>query len=73
MKRKISQFEKWFKAQFGSLPEEHRPWSQILSELEKAKCQLYKLEKEYTKAVNIDEQFKAAQYSYMAAEKKFKF
>ena len=70
---KLSQFEKWFKAQFGSLPIDHRSSVEIMESISGLKQELFELELELQECQEIKRRFDAALKTRYAAQKGFKF
>jgi hypothetical protein len=69
----MDQFNKWFKAQFGKLPEEIRPQHLILQDLIEFKKKVAELERELYEQRRIHYSWEAATYSRNASEKKYDF
>ena len=69
----MEQFTKWFKAQFGSLPDDLRPQHEILQDLIVAKKKVSSLERELYEQRRIHYSWQSANYAKGAAEKKFEF
>lgn len=72
-KKKVSQFEKWFREQFGKLPEDFRDFGQMHDDLRSAKALVHKLEREISWHDRVSTEYRAASYAKNAAQKKFRF
>jgi hypothetical protein len=69
----MDQFKKWFKAQFGNLPEDLRPQHEILQDLIEARKKVSSLERELYEQRRIHYSWQSASYSMKASEKKYEF
>lgn len=73
MPKRVSQFEKWFKAQFGRNIEDFRERSVIDDEIRSTKAKLARLECELAWKIRIETGYEAARYTLNASRNKFKF
>lgn len=71
MAKRMSPFEKWFKAQFGKLPRQLRSYNEINKDLAAANEKVYHLKKEMEQQQDLEGKFTAALYTMNAARKKF--
>lgn len=72
-KKETNQFQKWFKKQFGSLPEEHRHVLDIMRDMEVFENKLQTLRNELKDSYSIRDMFHASSYTRNASEKGFNF
>jgi len=69
----MTQFEKWFKAQFGGLPLSEKKRTKLLEEKWALEEKLNKINSELERKETLNYFFTAAQYTRFAAKKNFEF
>jgi hypothetical protein len=72
-KKKMTQFESWFKAQFGSLPRTEEEMSPLYRRLAYARAEVQALEAAFREEASITNQWNAALKSREAGKSGYRF